>query len=214
MIWPSPRLSRWIRDWVSLCDPHYLLPTPTIPPLVSEMTQLMPRYRQHNVIPVHRRRYCHADNGARKMRQFSKLPCRMPELSSPSQQHLSNSDWISGVVLTQAIRENRLRFSISQHRQSIQLRILLISLKGYVTLQINGISVAKYGNHWSATAFQKSEMVSFSWPWIFPLSWYTVKQTEQHENLCKNLILGTETPATIVPAAITAAVVYPFCLPE
>lgn len=42
--------------------------------------------------------------------------------------------------------------------------------------------------------------------WIFPATWYIVKQTEQQENLYKNLIPGIETPAAIVPSAIAAAV--------
>lgn len=48
--------------------------------------------------------------------------------------------------------------------------------------------------------------------WIFPDTWYIVKQTEQQESLDKNLIPGTETPAAIVPAAIAAAVLYAFSL--
>ena len=48
--------------------------------------------------------------------------------------------------------------------------------------------------------------------WVFLATWYIVKQTEQQENLDKNLIPGTETPAAIVPAAIAAAVVYAFSL--
>lgn len=79
------------------CDPHF-------PSLMSQTAQLMLRYQQDNAIPVHRRHHCHADNGAGKWGSFQKLPCRMPGLSSCSLQHLSNSDWISGVVLTQAIR--------------------------------------------------------------------------------------------------------------
>lgn len=50
--------------------------------------------------------------------------------------------------------------------------------------------------------------------WIFPATWYIVKQKDQQENLCENLIPGTETPAAIVPAAITAVVVYAFSLPS
>lgn len=72
-----------------------------------------------------------------------------------------------------------------------------------MTLQIKGKSVTKYGNYRSATGF--IEVKRFH-------SWYIVKQTEQQENLYKNLIPGTETPAAIVPAAITAAVVYAFSL--
>ncbi|KAM7418386.1 hypothetical protein PAMA_015823 [Pampus argenteus] len=41
----------------------------------SQTAQLMPRYLHDNVIPLHRRRYCHVGNGAgKKMRPLSKLP--------------------------------------------------------------------------------------------------------------------------------------------
>lgn len=79
------------------CDPHF-------PSLMSQTAQLILRYQQDNAIPVHRCHHCHADNGAGKWGCFQKLPCRMPGLSSCSLQYSSNSDWISGVVLTQAIR--------------------------------------------------------------------------------------------------------------
>lgn len=58
------------------------------------------------------------------------------------------------------------------------------------------------------------QTVSFSMLWIFPATWYIVKQTEQQENLCKNLIPGTETSASFVPAATAAAVVYAFLHPS
>lgn len=60
---PLPHLSRWIRGWGSLCDPHFTT-------AVSPTAQLMPRYQQDNVIPVHRRHYCHADNGGGKWDRF------------------------------------------------------------------------------------------------------------------------------------------------
>lgn len=63
IMWPLPRLSRWIRGWGSLCDPHFTT-------AVSPTAQLMPRYQQDNVIPVHRRHYCHADNGGGKWDRF------------------------------------------------------------------------------------------------------------------------------------------------
>lgn len=113
--------------------------------------QLVLRYLQDNAFPVHRGQW----HG--KMRPFSKLPCRMLGLSSSSQQHFSNSDWISGAVLTQAITENGLWLSISVYTATTSL----ISLKGCAALKMNGKAVPKYGNYKTATAFRGGEQFHF-----------------------------------------------------
>lgn len=130
------------------------------------------------------------------MRPFSKLPRRMPGLSSSSQLHFSNSDGISGAVLTRAITENGPWLSFSVYRATTSL----ISPKGCAALKTSGKAAPKCGDDKTASAFRGGEESHFFMLWIFPAALYIVKQTEQQDNLCENLIPGTETPAAVVPA--------------
>lgn len=76
-----------------------------ISPASSPVWQLMLRCLQDNAIPAHRRLYCYSDDDAGKIRPFSKLLCRCRSRCSSSRRHLSNSDWISGVVLTRPLEK-------------------------------------------------------------------------------------------------------------
>jgi len=127
--WPLPRLSRWIRVWGSLSNPHF-------PETVSQTAQLMPRYLQDNVILVHRRHYCHADNGTGRWGRFQN--CHVGCQSCPPL--VSN---ICQIQIESAVLCSRGGSAFESRGSQPASPILLISLKSYVTLWINGKCVSK-----------------------------------------------------------------------
>lgn len=135
MMRPLALVGRWIREFQ----------WPSFPLARSQTAQLMPRYPLHNVIPVHRRHYCHADNGARKWGHFQN--CHVGCQSCPPL--VSNMCQIqieSGVLSSHRRLVGIGCSSASPHKPLYTLWCFCISLKGYVTIQMNSKSVTRYSN--------------------------------------------------------------------